>query len=207
MKYVTYFLFPLLTSLSIHPMFGQSTYQHTVSTDIFSVAFLDIIPIQYELGLNAKSTLFTRVLYTSEDIHGTGVQIGVDMSGTLLDGTPIFDTGTHKDIRFDLGYRHFFGKERTFGSGFFLEVFAGYMRVFDIEEGKPFLTSQSIIGGGSGLGYRYVFPFNLSLGFDTNSFFARDGFGFTAYTSLGLHVGYVFNKQERIQKKRRSRSR
>ena len=201
------FLILVLLTVGIHPMFAQSRYQHTVSTDILVVIVDDIVPIQYELGLNAKSTLFARVMYNSEDIHGTGVQIGVDMSGTILDGAPIFETGTHRDIRFDLGYRHFFGKERTFGSGFFLEVFAGYNRAFDIEEGKPFLIRENIFGGGYGLGYRYVFPFNLSIGIDAHAFQASDGIGLMSDSNVGLHIGYVINKQERIQKKRRSRSR
>lgn len=184
---------------------GQT--QHTISIDPLGYfSEFGYINAQYEFGLDSKRSLFTRILFKN-DTHSTGEQIGIDSTF----GVPIavFDRATHKDIRFDVGYRRFFGKKRSYGGGFFLEGFLTYQPVFDIQE--PFFEADRRYGFGYGLGYRYVFDFNVSIGIEShvsNTFETNgDSTGLLSEQIIGFHVGYVFNRQERVQQKSRSRSR
>ena len=191
---------PFLILVSCHvSLVGQS--QHTISIDPISLSS-SIVQLEYENNFEAQQSFFVRAHYDMDNIHSTGVQIGIDTTGGFIDGLPIIDTGSHERLRLDLGYRKYFKDSGYYGSGLFVEGSINYERVFNIERDKPFLDNRNVYGGGLGVGYRYALPFNMIIGIEyigtitynpaQDSSDNIDGNNF-----LFLNIGYVFNRRDR----------
>ena len=74
---------PFLILVSCHvSLVGQS--QHTISIDPISLSS-SIVQLEYENNFEAQQSFFVRAHYDMDNIHSTGVQIGIDTTGGFID--------------------------------------------------------------------------------------------------------------------------